>query len=402
MITPESSESLRTIVRREAAWRDLTVRWSAINSGSDHASGLARMLAELEAAFGVFPASAERLMPAAGALAPSLSVRCRPEAPVRVLLNGHYDTVFGADDPFKTPRLVSPDVLNGPGVADMKGGIVVMLAALTALERHPAAGRIGWEVLLTSDEESGSHGSRAHLAAAAGRNHLGLVFEPSPEGDDVVRTRKGTASLFVEARGRAAHSSLARTEGRNAIVALAEFLGAAHRLNDEIDGLILNVASIAGGGAANIVPDRARAELHLRLARAADGDRALARLREFAAAINGREGFHLGISGGINRPPMETTFADDRWCAELQACGQALGQRIARRDVGSASDANFLAAAGLPVIDGLGVDGDALHCDREFCRLGSLARRAQLTALLLMRLAEGAFAPPPRSAPFPP
>jgi len=382
------------IASREAGWQALLVRWSEINSGFDHAAGLVRMLDELSHAFSQLPAKITRLGPGKGALAPDLGIRCRPNAKLQILLSGHYDTVFGANDPFQHCRPLPGGCLNGPGLADMKGGIAVMLAALTAFETHPAAANIGWEVLLTSDEENGSHGSREHLLAAARRHHLGLVFETSPQGDDVVRSRKGTATLLVTARGRAAHSSLARIEGRNAVVALAEFLVAAHALNREIDGIVLNVANCAGGGAVNVVPDAARAELHLRCGRRNEGERAIARLHELAAAIDGRDGFGLRVEGDFNRPPMEPQPAAAAWTEILQACGRDLGQVIGLRDVNSASDANFFAAAGLPTIDGLGVDGDELHSDREFYRLASLGRRACLVATFLARLAEGAPSQP--------
>jgi len=380
---------LETLAARETGWQSLLVRWSEINSGFDHAAGLARMLEELERAFGGLPARLTRLAPAPGALAPTLSVRCRPEAPLQILLSGHYDTVFGATDPFQHCRPLAGDCINGPGVADMKGGIMVMLAALTAFETHPAAAGIGWEVLLNADEENGSHGSREHLLAAARRHHLGLVFEPSPQGDDVVRSRKGTATLRITARGRAAHSSQARTAGRNAVVALAEFLVAAHGLNHEIDDIVLNVANCAGGGAVNVVPDSACAELHLRCSEQEEGIRAIARLHEIAAKISSREGFGLEVGGGFNRPPMGAQTAVQPWLEFLQTCAQDLGQTIAASAVNSASDANFFTSVGLPTIDGLGVDGDEIHSDREFYRVASLGRRARLVASLLAALAEG-------------
>jgi len=385
---------LAGITRSEADWQALLVRWSEINSGFDHANGLARMCDELERAFKPLSPYVVRLAPAAGGRAPTLSVRCRPEAPLQVLLSGHYDTVFSANDLFQTCQLLPNGCVNGPGLADMKGGIVVMLAALTAFEAHPDAHQIGWEVLLNADEEDGSHGSRAHLTAAAGRHHLGLVFEPSPVADDIVRSRKGTGTLLVTARGRAAHSSQAKTEGRNAVVALAEFLIAAHALNREIGDIVLNVANCSGGGAVNVVPDAARAELHLRCSRVEEGERAISRLRAIAEIISGREGFGLTIEGGFNRPPMEAQDGAAPWIDALQVCARELGQTVSVRDVASASDANFFAAAGLPTIDGLGVDGDEIHSDREFYRTDSLGRRARLVALLLARLADGSLPRP--------
>lgn len=376
-------------------WVALLRSWSEINSGFDHADGLLRMLVALEAEFGRFPATLTRLTPAAGALAPTLSIRCRPEAKVQVLLSGHYDTVFGREHPFQRCAAPKSGILNGPGVADMKGGLVVMLAALRAFEASPLRENLGWEVLLNADEEDGSLGSRQHLLEAAGRHHLGLVFEPSPVGDDVVRSRKGTAVLRVVVTGQAAHSSLVRTEGRNAVVALSRLLVEMHDLNASLPGIILNVANCQGGGAVNVVPDHATAELHLRSSTQAEGLEAIERLRTLVADVNQKNGYTARLEGGFNRPPMGADDMRDAWIECLQATASRQGCSLQGREVQSASDANFFASAGLPTIDGLGVDGDDLHSDREHCRIDSIGRRAELVSRFLLELAEGRLPHPP-------
>ncbi len=194
-----------------------------------------------------------------GTDAVALRLRVRPEAPVRILLGGHYDTVYGADHPFQRCTLLDAQTLRGPGVADMKGGLVVMLAALQAFEAAPESHRIGWEVLLGPDEEIGSSARAPRRGVAAARNHVGLVFEPARANGDLVSSRKGTGTFVVTCRGRAAHAGRDPAAGRNAILALAEFLPQADTLNRELPGVMLNVGNIRGGGAVNIVPDWAEA-----------------------------------------------------------------------------------------------------------------------------------------------
>jgi glutamate carboxypeptidase len=251
-------------------------------------------------------------------------------------------------------------------------------------------------VLLTPDEETGSHGSAPLFAGAAARHRFALVFEPARPNGDLVRSRKGTGGVTVTCRGRAAHAAKVPNDGRNAIAALAEFLVAAHRLPDELPGVLVNIGRIEGGGpATNVVPDLARAEIDVRITRAADRERLETRLRELAAPLNAREGLRLELDLRFNRPPKETGPAEEAAFAALQQCGRDLGLApFGWQHTGGGSDGNLLAAAGLPNLDGLGVVGDHLHSDREGCFLPSLAERAQLAALFLHRAAAGEIALP--------
>jgi glutamate carboxypeptidase len=275
----------------------------------------------------------------------------------------------------------------------MKGGLVVMLAALRAFERSPHAAKLGCEVLLTPDEEIGSFGSAPPFAAAGAskRFSLALVFEPARPNGDLVRSRKGTGNFTATCHGRAAHAASPTRAGRNAIVALAEFLVAAQRLPDEMPGVLLNVGNIRGGGAAtNVVPDFAEAQLDLRITRAADREPLLARLNELAAPINAREGFHLEITGSFNRPPKESVPAEEIAFAAVQECARELGLApFTWVHTGGASDGNNLSAAGLPTLDGLGPIGDKLHSADEFVVLPSIAERASLIARFLEKFADG-------------
>jgi glutamate carboxypeptidase len=372
--------------------RDLLIGWANINSGSEHIAGLARMCETLAAEFGQLPGAVEYVK-LRDTAARALRVRVRPDAPVQVLLNGHYDTVYGANDPFQRCTLLDDRMLRGPGVADMKGGLLVMLTALREFERDPAAARIGYEVLLTPDEEIGSFGSRPCLeeAAASGRFAFALVFEPARPNGDIVQSRKGTGNFVATCHGRAAHAASPTRAGRNAIAALAEFLVGANRVPNELPGVMVNIGAIRGGGAAtNVVPDFAEALLDVRITRLPDRDKLLARLRELAAPINARDGFRLEITGAFNRPPKECVPREEKLFAAWQQSARELQLApFTWVHTGGASDGNFLSAAGLPNLDGLGPIGDRLHSAEEFVVLPTIAERARLAARFLATLAAG-------------
>lgn len=381
-----------------AALRDLLISWANINSGSEHIAGLARMRAALAQEFGRLREAQLEHVPLAGTEAQALRIRIRPGAPRQLLLSGHYDTVYGADDPFQACTLLDPDTLRGPGVADMKGGLVVMLAALREFESSPHAANLGFEALLTPDEEIGSFGS-GDLFAAAGASKkfsLALVFEPARPNGDLVKSRKGTGNFVATCHGRAAHAANPARTGRNAIAALAEFLVGAHRVPDEIPGTMLNIGNIRGGQpATNVVPDFAEAKLDVRVTRASEREPLLARLHELAAPINARDGFRLVISGSFNRPPKECGPVEEAAFAAWQQGARELG--VAPFNwvhTGGASDGNNLSAAGLPNLDALGPIGDRLHSPDEFVRLGSIGERARVAARFFARFAAGEVALP--------
>ena len=376
------------------ALRDLLISWAEINSGSDHFAGLDRMHAALAAEFGTLPGATAETVALAGTTAKALRVRVRPTAPVQLLFSGHYDTVYGADSPFQRCTLLDERTLRGPGVADMKGGLVVILAALREFEKNlPPTAHLGYEVLLTPDEEIGSFGSAALFTAAGASKKfaLALVFEPARPNGDIVHSRKGTGNFTATCHGRAAHAASPTRAGRNAIAALAEFLVAAHRVPDELPGVMLNIGNIRGGGpATNVVPDFAEAKLDVRITRASDREPLLARLRELAAPINARDGFRLELTGAFNRPPKESGPVEAAALASWQQCARDLGLApFTSVHTGGASDGNNLAAAGLPNLDGLGPIGDKLHSADEFVVLPTLAERAQVTANFLKKIASG-------------
>lgn len=381
--------SIRQLSTRATALRDLLIRWCDQNSGSDHPAGLAGMLALLHEAFQGLPDAVVDRVALNGTTARALRVRVRPQAPLQILLSGHYDTVYGADHPFRQCTLVPPDLLRGPGTADMKGGLVVMLAALEAFAPTPHADRLGYEILLSPDEEIGSQGTRPLLLEAASRHRFALVFEPARANGDLVKSRKGTGIVTLTVHGRAAHAGRDPGAGRNAILALCELLPPIDRLSGALPGVMVNVGRIAGGGAVNIVPELACAEINFRVTRPGEDEAVQRRLRELAAPLNARDGYRVEISGGFNRGPKVETPFECALFGAWQQCGAEFGETFGWQHVGGGSDGNILSAAGLPNLDGLGVVGDHLHSSEEFCHLPSLVTRAQIAALFLHRLAAG-------------
>lgn len=379
----------------------LTYDWSAVNSGTFHLEGLARMAKILADNFHWLGGEMEMIdLPPLESvnrqgevetrpLGQALRVRKRPDAPIQVYLGGHMDTVFGKDHAFQAARFVDEKTMNAPGATDMKGGLVVMLKALEALEQTPFKDTLGWEVLINPDEEIGSPGSRSLFRASAERNHLGLIFEPCmPEGT-LVSTRKGSGNFVLVIHGKAAHAGRDYGAGRNAVVALSEAIQKLNALTDQRPGLIVNCAIVEGGSTVNTVPDLALLRFNIRIDRPEDRAFAEQQLSAITAEIGERDGYSACLHGGFGRAPKPVTEGITRLQAAIEDCGRALDIPIGWQPSGGVCDGNNLAEFGLPNIDTMGVRGGNIHSDQEYLIVDSLLERSRLTALLLMRLASG-------------
>jgi glutamate carboxypeptidase len=378
---------------------DQVREWAAINSGSRNLEGLARMASIYADAFSGLPGEISlrepaqvEAMEADGALKPlehgrNLRLRVRPEAPVQLLLTGHMDTVYGAEHPFQNVEWRAEGVLSGPGVADMKGGIAVMLAALQAVERSPLAERLGYEVVINSDEEVGSPGSSALIAEAARGKTAALTYEPSALPDGTLagaRPGSGNFSLFVQ--GRSAHAGRNPEEGRNAVLAAADL---ALRLDRaRAPGLNVNPARIEGGGPNNVVPDSAVLRINMRPATLADQQRAQLSLEQAIADVEAEREVCIIMHGSFARPPKPLDPEAEKLFALVQRCGADLGQEIGWKASGGVCDGNNIAACGVPVVDTMGVRGGAIHSAEEYLIVDSLVERARLSALTILRLTE--------------
>jgi glutamate carboxypeptidase len=281
-------------------------------------------------------------------------------------------------------------------VVDAKGGLVVMLAALEALERGGVADKIGWTVLINPDEELGSPGSSYLFDALAKEHGLGLLFEPALPDGSLVGSRKGSGNFTAVMRGRSAHAGRDIHLGRNAILALAGFIVRLDELNAKGGGVTVNVGRIDGGGAVNVVPDRATCRFNVRVTSQAEQSAVEARLAELAETFSALEGYNLTLHGSFTAPPKPADGATLRLLHHAVECGREIGLELDWCESGGTCDGNRLAAAGLPNIDSLGPRGGSLHSPDEFLLLDSLTERAKLAVLLLTRLADGGFEWPAR------
>ncbi len=372
--------------------------WAATNSGTGNLTGLRTVSNLLADAFSALPGEVTLVAPDPvenvspdGAVrmierGKHLHARVRPEAPVQLLLTGHMDTVFAADHPFQTLKWLDDGVLNGPGTADMKGGLAVILSALRALEASPLAERIGYDVLINSDEETGSHASARLIAELARDKVAALTYEPALPDGTLAGARPGSGNFSIAIHGRAAHAGRNPEDGRNALLAAADL---ALRLNAaKSSGLKVNPAKIDGGGPNNIVPDQAILRVNLRPMTPDDMAAAETILKESIAAISREHGVHCHLHGGFNRPPKPIDPAAEKLFNLVRDCGNDLGLALAWKATGGVCDGNNIAACGVPVVDTMGPRGGSIHSDKEFLIVDSLAERAQLSALTLLRIAE--------------
>jgi glutamate carboxypeptidase len=399
----ELSSNERAVVERAGAgdMLDQVLGWAAINSGSRNLAGLERMADALVDAFAALPGilrlenpAAVESVDAAGRSARTehgrhLHLSVRPTAPVQLLLTGHMDTVYAADHPFQESRWLEDGVLNGPGVADMKGGLAVMLAALKAVEASPGADRLGYEVVINSDEEVGSAASAALLAGAAQGKRAALTYEPAalPDGT-LAGARPGSGNFAFVVRGRSAHAGRNPEDGRNALTAAAELALRLEALRR--DGLTVNPSRIEGGGPSNVVPDLAVLRVNLRPRTPEIEAEAAKAIGAAIAAVAAERDVRIEPSGGFGRPPKPLTAEAERLFGLVRQAGADLGQAIAWQPSGGVCDGNNIAACGVPVVDTMGVRGGKIHSPEEYLIVASLPERAALSALTILRLTEGA------------
>ncbi|MEZ6000607.1 hydrolase [Hyphomonas sp.] len=378
-----------------------TQSWASINTGSWNVEGLRKLAPILVDAFSELDAEVrleagdpfEAVNDAGETEATETSsvirVSARPDAPVQVIMSGHYDTVFPPGT-FETIRDLGDGRLNGPGLADMKGGLCIMREALLAFESGPLKHRLGYQIVITPDEEIGNFASaRALTEAARSGAHIGMTYEPCMDTGAMSGGRKGSAVFDIVLHGRAAHAGRAKNEGRSAIEAAAELVVGLEALNGLRDGVTLNVGSIDGGGPVNIVPDLAIVRFG---ARAPDADAAAwatEEVQRLFAKATARDGIHGHLHGGFYRPPKPRNAAQQALFDAVRETGQAIGLDLVFEDTGGVCEGNNIFAAGVPNVDTLGVMGGRIHSNEEYVLTDSFSERATLSALLLNRLADG-------------
>ena len=377
-----------------------TQDWAAINSGTGNLDGLAHMAQVLADAFSALPGEVTLRDPAPVTVVDAegrevekphgrhLVCSVRPQAQRRFLLTGHMDTVFPKDHPFQSLEWLDDDTLNGPGTADMKGGIAVIAEALMALETSAAAASIGYDVMINSDEETGSLASAALIDELARGKFAVLTYEPSalPDGT-LAHARGGSGNYTLTFTGKSAHAGRNPQDGRNAVVAAAD---CAVRLKAmQHADLPINPAKIEGGAANNVVPDHAvlRFNIRPRTTQAAEGFER--NLDALIATLAKEHDLQIALHGGISRPPKPVDAKAQKLFDLVRDTGAALGQTIGWQSSGGVCDGNNIAANHVPVVDTMGVRGGKIHSPDEFMIAPSLTERAQLSAIVLHRLATG-------------
>jgi glutamate carboxypeptidase len=294
-----------------------------------------------------------------------------------LLLSGHVDTVWPEGTLASMPFRVDGDTAYGPGVYDMKGCLVVMLEAirLAAPERTRAL-----RVFLTADEEMASRTARPHLEQAARGCAAAFIVEPPGANGNLKTARKGLGRFRLTITGRPAHAGTNRTEGVSAVEELAHQIIALHELNDEERGVSVNVGVVRGGTSENVVAAQAEADVDVRIARFEDRER----MEQALAALEPHlPGASLSLGGGWTRPPLEPSAGAERLFEAAREHGRDLGLDLQAESSGGGSDGNLVGAVGVPVLDGLGIEGAGAHAPDEHVRLDSIPVRAELLSRLL-------------------
>ncbi len=316
-----------------------------------------------------------------------LRVRAFSDAPQSsdgsVLLLGHTDTVHPRGSLGERPWRIEGGRIYGPGIFDMKANCVLALEALRACATLRVMPRRPVVLLLTCDEETGSLTGRALVEEETRRSASVLVLEPPASSGRVKTGRKGTGMYTVEAHGVAAHAGLEPEKGASAILEMARQIERLHAMNEGAGGFTVTVGLVQGGTRSNVVPAEAHAEVDVRFSTMEEARRietSILNLQPFDERVR------LTVRGDVNRPPLERTRGTVALYEHARRIAQALGYELGEAQVGGASDGNFAAALGVPVLDGLGIDGDGAHATHEHILIDDIARRGALVAALIASL----------------
>jgi len=380
---------------------EILTYWCDINSGTDNLDGLRTMHAALTKEFACLDGNIEEIplppfkqMSYEGiehsiSVGSALRITKRPEAPFRVLLGGHMDTVYHQSHSFQKVEKIENGQIYGPGTADMKGGLLVMLKALKIIESHHDKSKLGWQVLITADEEIGSPASEPLWLEGARSHDIGILFEPSFPDGGLVSERKGSGNFIVIAKGRPAHSGRDFHQGRNAITALARFAVMAEMETSLERDITVNIGRIHGGGPVNIVPEFASCGINVRVKHNEDFQYLAKKFQELADKEGLKEGITLTIYPQTQRPAKPFNNVQEPLFKKAESIAHEMKIPFKLHASGGVCDGNILAAAGLPVIDTLGVVGGAIHTPQEYAVLDSIDERAEWAANLMMRLSLG-------------
>jgi len=314
-----------------------------------------------------------------------LRLRKRTDAKTKILLCGHYDTVYPKEHDFQT---VSRDgnKMMGPGVLDMKGGLMTMLYALLAYENSDLENKVGWEVLIVSDEEVGSIASSSYLGTSAKNNDIGLLYEPALPDGSIVKSRKGVGSYTMVFRGVSAHAGRCFNDGLNAFYGVSDFINWSKNMMEINKDLIINLGKVEGGGPNNVVPDLAIARFNARVSTKKQRTEFEHQLEIFNRRMR-KKYPGTELHGKFTSPPKPYSTKAKEIVSGLQKCANQLNMpKIKLVATGGASDGNKLNGHGLPNIDSLGPIGDGMHSRDEYVLIDSIKQRTKLSALYLYNI----------------
>jgi glutamate carboxypeptidase len=354
-----------------------------INSGTYTPAGVARVAEYLQPKFAQMGCEVE-LLPG-DKMGPQLVARHHGTGPGRVLIIGHMDTVFPDGEADRRPFTIRDGSAYGPGVFDMKSGVLVALYAVRALIE---SGEAPWQTLTmicNSDEEIGSPESHELIEAAAKQADAALVLEPTSDVARVTTSRKGAASYTLEIRGIAAHAGVEPQKGRSAILEMAHRIVALHALNGTIPGVTVNVGVVQGGERPNVVAEAASAEIDVRAADDAGVQAIEAALARVVADTNVPDTTAM-LEGDFAHRPFTQSPQSERLFALAADAAAELGMTLRGEPTGGASDGNTTAGLGLPTLDGLGLVGGLAHNSGEYVEINSIAPRIALLMGILRRL----------------
>ncbi len=385
-------DAARWLAEQAKAMETAVAELVSINSFTENVEGgnaVGRMLEEL---FDIEGLACSRVASSTGRFADHLVVSShwtgRGDPPIALV--GHLDTVFppGTFEGFKRDG----DLARGPGVLDMKGGLVVVAWALKALSEAGVLPALpGIRVVIVADEEVGSPEGQSVIREAIRGSQAALVFESGRKNDLIITRRKGTGAMTFVAHGKAAHAGNAHKEGVNALWALAKLVDRVQSLTDYARGVTINVGKITGGTTKNTVPDHAEALVDLRFETKADAEALIAAIEkaaeECAAAVPGSR---IELKGGIARPPLERTDASTKLMEAYGVAAKASGLGFGEAAlIGGGSDASTSGAMGIASIDGLGPRGIGFHTHDEQIEVVTLVQKAQALARFLASLRPG-------------
>lgn len=301
-----------------------------------------------------------------------------------VLLIGHLDTVYPSGTVSKRPMSDDGQKIYGPGVSDMKGGILNILWAMRALEKHHYD-RLSIAVAMNPDEETGSVHSTEWICELAKKSKYVLVCEAARADGSLVKSRKGTAGYQIIFTGIAAHAGNEPEKGRSAVTALANCILAVNKLANLPGGTTVNVGVVRGGSAPNVIADNAVAEIDVRFWQNEEFERIDRALHSLCDA-----GFLEGVSCRLvpqhHKPAMVVNKATEELMHRVEAAGNLEGINITWKDVGGGSDANATSALGIPSLDGLGPVGAGFHSSEEWLDIASVEPRIRLLTRIVSML----------------